>query len=124
MVRTGKHIRRGVALIAVLSCGVSRPWDLSPRPIGNLPDRFVESGSSTSSTSGGQQRSGCAGRLLDPRDNTQLTLVRSTRREGTSVVYWGDYSVAPGGRIRLGATELLRIDCGSGRPLGQVARGA
>jgi hypothetical protein len=56
---------------------------------------------------------GCRNPLVDPQDGARLVLVRS--REGS-----GDYRVAAG-RYGVGAGELLRIDCETGRPIGVVA---
>ncbi|MBP7146380.1 MAG: hypothetical protein KBD01_02460 [Acidobacteria bacterium] len=56
----------------------------------------------------------CRTTLVDPRDDTQLRLVRS--REG-----WGDYSVPPG-RYGVGDGFLLRVECATGIPLGIVPR--
>ena len=62
---------------------------------------------------------GCATRLIDPRDRTRLTLVRSTRRSA-SPEFLGDYSVEPAGRYGVGASSLLRVDCMTGRGLGVI----
>ena len=56
----------------------------------------------------------CRSPLVDPRDGTRITLARS-------VPGFGDYEVPPG---RYGIPdprrELLRVDCGTGRPVGVV----
>ena len=58
----------------------------------------------------------CRNPMVDPRDGTRLTLVQS-QRGGSGQV--GDYRV-PEGRYGVGTRELLRLDCGSGRPVGVV----
>lgn len=61
-------------------------------------------------------RQECRGLLLDPRDQTRLRLVRSVPF-GTS--YRGDYEV-PLGKYGVGQSELLRIECETGQPVGIV----
>lgn len=56
----------------------------------------------------------CNNPMLDPRDQTRLTLVRSAGGQG-------DYEV-PQGRYGVGSGELLRLECGSGRVIGVVKR--
>jgi hypothetical protein len=84
----------------------------------------------------------CTVRLRDPRDtSTRLLLVRSqqvggdvtpntARTSTTDIVpnqqprhrdFRGDYAVDPPGRYGVGAGELLRLDCISGRALGIVS---
>ena len=55
---------------------------------------------------------GCRNPLVDPRTDLRLVLERS---EGGH----GDYSV-PEGRYEVGAGQLLRIDCATGKALGIV----
>lgn len=57
----------------------------------------------------------CREALLDPRNDTEITLVRS--RGGRR----GDYEV-PGGRYGVGSEELLRIDCETNTVIGIVSR--
>lgn len=59
----------------------------------------------------------CASPLIDPRDQTRLRLVRSG---SVGESHRGDYAVEDG-RYGVRPGELLRIDCGSGQPLGIVA---
>lgn len=54
----------------------------------------------------------CLTPLVDPRDNSQVELVR------TMPVH-GDYRVTAG-KYGLSGTELLRIDCTTGRTIGIV----
>jgi hypothetical protein len=57
---------------------------------------------------------GCRSPMVDPRDGTVITFLRST----TTV---GDYDV-PSGRYGVGPGELLRIECNTGRVVGITRR--
>lgn len=57
---------------------------------------------------------GCLSPMRDPRDRTLLRMVRSGATRA-------DYDV-PDGRYGVGPTELLRLECNTGRPLGVVGR--
>jgi hypothetical protein len=57
---------------------------------------------------------GCVSPIRDPRDGTELRMVRSGRAQG-------DYAV-PAGQYGVAHSELLRIDCNTGEPLGIVQR--
>jgi hypothetical protein len=52
--------------------------------------------------------------MRDPRDGTELRMLRSHATRA-------DYEVAPG-RYGVGEHELLRLDCNTGQPLGIVRR--
>lgn len=52
--------------------------------------------------------------MIDPRDGTELRLVRSQAGRG-------DYAV-PTGRYDVAAGELLRLDCRTGEAIGIVER--
>ncbi len=54
----------------------------------------------------------CLTPLMDPRDKTQIVLVRS-------IPAHGDYRVAAG-KYGTSGTELLRVDCTTGRTVGIV----
>lgn len=56
----------------------------------------------------------CHNPLIDPRDGTRLTLIRSADGRG-------DYESQPL-RYGLKVGELLRVDCASGRAVGIVKR--
>jgi hypothetical protein len=54
----------------------------------------------------------CLNPLVDPRDGSRITLVRSS--DGL-----GDYSVASG-KYGVGTGQLLRVNCSDGQPIGIV----
>lgn len=58
--------------------------------------------------------SGCLNPMVDPRDGTEVGMLRSV--QGAA-----DYAV-PGRMYGVGAGELLRIECNTGRVLGIVRR--
>ena len=60
-----------------------------------------------------ETRGACRNPMYDPRDGTRLVLEAAL--EGRV----GDYSV-PAGRYGVRERELLRLDCGTGRPIGVV----
>lgn len=104
-------------LLMVAACGVSQPWELTPRPARDLPEQFVIDTSVIPVPL--SPEAGCVTRLLDPRDGTRLTLVRSTRRTA-SPEFLGDYAVDPAGRYGGTTESLLRVDCMTGRAMGIV----
>ncbi len=110
--------RRSAALLFVAACGRSGPWQLVPRPVTGLPEQFVANAPSPA----GAEAGACRTPLRDARDGTLLTLVRSTRGRGEMDVAWGDYAVSPAGRYGVQVGELLRVECGSGQPVGKVPR--
>lgn len=110
-------IRASIGLLVTVACGASQPWELTPRPARDLPEQFVIDTSVIPvplSPDGG-----CVTRMLDPRDGTRLTLVRSTRRTA-SPEFLGDYTVDPAERYGVSSGSLLRVDCMTGRAMGIV----
>ena len=110
-------IRITVAAILIFAIGcacssVSGRDDALIRQGIDLPDHFLiatQSGRVEPSSDGT-----CHNPMVDPRDGTSLTLMRSA--EGR-----GDYEV-PESRYGAGPNELLRLECATGRPLGIVKR--
>jgi hypothetical protein len=101
-----------------VGCGVSRPWALTPRPAARVPEQFVPTEAPRPGAAS------CLVHLKDPRDETRLDLIRSTETgQDGGLTHLGDYTVTPAGRYGVGAGELLRVDCGTGRALGVVTRG-
>lgn len=99
-------------LLALLAgCASTEAWTARElRSAEDTPQSFV-------TEDGTSPEQGCRTPLLDPRDMTQLRLMRSTAVGST---YRGDYEVPPG-RYGVGQSELLRVDCATGVPLGIVA---
>jgi len=87
----------------------SAPPDSALRPSRDVPVFFEARGESAAG-----RGTDCRSPLFDPRDDGQIVLVRSAGGKG-------DYEV-PAGRYGVGVGDLLRVECGSGRPLGVVAR--
>ncbi|HET7039453.1 MAG TPA: hypothetical protein VFH97_06170 [Gemmatimonadales bacterium] len=119
MTRGRFAILLGLGLVTLGGCGVSRPWELVPQPVAGLPERFVPPGPPSE-----PPPAGCRSRLLDPRGGAELFLIRSTTLRDAPGQYRGDYEVIPTGRYGIGADTLLRLECGTGRPLGAVPRRA
>jgi hypothetical protein len=85
------------------------------RSADDTPRQFVmASASSVSGMTDDLPADACANPLLDPRDRTELRLVRS-------IMGKGDYAV-PNGKYGVGPDELLRVDCASGQPMKIVRR--
>lgn len=97
------------ALLTLAACatggGGMYPINAPARGASDVPPQFV-SGSAAAAE-------GCRNPMTDPRDGTRVRLVRS---QGGTV---GDYQV-PAGRYGVGADELLRLECGTGRVIGVV----
>lgn len=116
--RSGATLLLGVLLAAAQSCGASGPWGQTPQPTGGLPQRFTVDPAQAPAP----RARGCAVHLVDDRDGTRLELIRSTAVPPTPAgdVAIGDYRIEPQGRYGLGPTELIRLECPSGHPLGAV----
>jgi hypothetical protein len=101
----------GVLLLGACSMAVANSGGTGSelRPPEDTPIRFAAADGNLSEES-------CVGTMIDPRDQTALRLFRSVR---FGVSYLGDYDV-PTGRYGVQRGELLRIDCGTGEPLGIV----
>lgn len=111
-VRSGASWILAAALLTLPGCitigNGSTPGDSTARAAENLPASFR-------SVDGAPLADGeCRSPLIDPRDGTRLTMVRSQFGKG-------DYEVPPG-RYGAGRRDLLRIDCADGVPLGLVSR--
>lgn len=85
------------------------------RAASDAPRQFVVASSTTVSGVTDDLPSGtCANPLLDPRDRSELRLVRSAMGKG-------DYDV-PNGKYGVGPDELLRVDCSTGQAMKIVQR--
>ena len=103
----------GLALVVAVTGGCARVKELTK----TTPDRIERpaiDGPGQFQTADGtlNNNAACLTPLVDPRDKTSITLVRS--RLG-----YGDYKV-PTGKYGVAAAELLRVDCTVGRAVGVV----
>lgn len=107
--------RFGVVVLVVFTAACATTTDdwtaRAATPARDAPAQFV-------TADGSLPENACRSPLTDPRDDTRIRLIRSG---GATAGEVGDYEV-PGGRYGVGAGQLLRIDCSTGRPLGVVAR--
>jgi len=118
---------RSVALpgaLTLLACASPNPWAATPSPAADLPAAFVFDSSRPTPAAGG---AACLTPLVDPGGGTKLSLVRSASPSnrsgyGPAEAVVGDYAVTPEGRYGVGPRQLLRLDCGTGKPLGIVPR--
>ena len=78
----------------------------------DVPDHFLTA--TAAGTAEPRRGEGCRNPIVDPRNETRLTLIRSADGRG-------DYEPSP---LRYGVNkgELLRVDCASGHALGIVPR--
>lgn len=103
----------GVAVLVSLflaSCAsTSWPADANPAVISDTPDHFLVVDTATGAVS---EPAGpaCRNPLIDPRNGTRLTLIRS---HGGAGDYLPDQL-----RYGLAANQLLRIRCSDGQPVG------
>jgi len=113
----GPVIGRQVIALALLALGAcaTANWQLaSPRDAVDVPARFEPVDAGLRLTPGDTLAgSGCLSPLVDPRDGTRISFIRSADV--------GDYEVE-GGRYGVGSGELLRIECNTGRVIGIVGR--
>ena len=88
------------------------PTAVDPATVIDTPDRFLVLEVATGATS---EPSGpaCSNPLVDPRNQTRLTLIRSTAGHGDYQPDKLSYGLSGG--------QLLRIDCNTGRPLGATS---
>jgi hypothetical protein len=113
----GRRDMRGRVLVGILilaASGGCSSWhkaiattpDRIDRPATDVPDLFLrDDGRPNTGTT-------CLDQLIDPRDKSTIQLVRS-------IPVQGDYRVAAG-KYGVSGTELLRVDCTTGRPVGIV----
>ena len=115
MRRCRRAVLAAVAVIGLAGCAAKQPPGHAgsyPRTAVDVPDRFI-----VVASSGPVERpagEGCRNPIVDPRNGSRLTLIRSADGRG-------DYEAQPL-RYGLGKRELLRVDCESGRVVGIVKR--
>ena len=105
----------GGAVVLLSGCATTHFGpERAVRDAQNVPAQFLVGSPTGSSTTPPQAGDGCRNPMVDPRDGTRLTLVRS----GEAL---GDYEV-PAGQYGVGQRELLRVACDTGAPIGIVRR--
>lgn len=111
----------GLALVllgAIASCAhgskTQAPPNAAPTGLVQVPDHFLVGDPTSAETREPKPGEGCHSPMVDPKDGTKLTLVRSSNGMGDYEVPEGRYGVAKG--------QLLRLDCSNGRPMGVVKR--
>ncbi len=112
MHKTNKGL--AAALLLALAGCASGKNDMSGPIVGvplDLPDHFVVVQSGVGKANEPKPDEGCRNPMIDPRDKTLLELRRSANGKG-------DYRVQNYG---LASTQLLRIDCATGKAIGIVA---
>jgi hypothetical protein len=90
------------------------PPNATPAGLVQVPDHFLVGEIDGTATREPKPGEGCHNRMVDPKDGTKLTLVRSSNG-------MGDYEALEG-RYGVGKGQLLRLDCANGRPMGVVKR--
>ena len=84
----------------------------------DLPDHFMASVSGVAQMEEPRAGEGCRNPLVDPRDGTQLNLMRSKDGIGDYQVLGEQYSL--GSRYGADSRHYLRVDCATGKALGFV----
>ncbi len=109
-------LTRSVLPVALLlaACGVTPKWlEITSRPATGVPEHF------DAPHAGPGEPTACTSPLRDPRDGTELVMLRSSNEAGHLI---GDYTVAPAGQYGVGENEALRVDCRTWRAVGVVPR--
>lgn len=101
----------------ITGCGSTSHANLIPQPVTGLPAHFVGSSGARETVD-----AACRSPLRDPNGGVALTMVRSGRERNRPDIGWGDYAISPAGSYGVRADQLLRVECGSGRPAGVVPR--
>jgi hypothetical protein len=86
----------------------SFPSSATVRPAADAPAYFTPGGNDA------VPEAPCRTPLRDPRDGTQIMLLRSANG-------FGDYAVPPG-QYGVGERQLLRLECGTAKVVGVVPR--
>ncbi|HTS02480.1 MAG TPA: hypothetical protein VMN04_08150 [Thermoanaerobaculia bacterium] len=107
------------ALLVFAGCTTVRN-DMTGPVVGvplDLPDHFMVAASGVGKAEEPKPDEGCRNPMVDPRDATLMTLMRSGGGKG-------DYAVqseyGSGHKYGVTSRQLLRIDCATGKALGIV----
>jgi hypothetical protein len=84
----------------------------------DLPDHFMVSVTGLAQSEEPKAGEGCRNPLVDPRNGTQLNLMRSKDGIGDYQVLGEQYSVDS--RYGVDSRHYLRVDCATGKALGIV----
>jgi hypothetical protein len=84
----------------------------------DLPDHFMVSATGLGKMEEPRAGEGCRNPIVDPRNGTELNLLRSKEGIGDYQVLGEQYSV--GSRYGVDPRHYLRIDCATGKALGIV----
>ena len=98
-----------VSVLLTACASTSWPTQVDTSVLVDAPDHFLVVEPTTGVTSEPTGDKSCHSPIQDPRSGVQFALARSS--DG-----FGDYF--PGTAYGLQPTQLLRIDCRSGRPIG------
>ena len=104
-------------MVLLAGCGSTSHADLVPQPVAEMPEHFVGPLGVVEA-----EGAACRSPLRDPNGVVVLTLIRSGQERARPTFGWGDYAVSPAGSYGLRADQLLRVECGSGKPAGVVPR--
>lgn len=111
--RIGRRLS-ALAVLAMGACATANWRAATPRDAVDVPARFEPEDPSLRLMPGDTLAgSGCLSPLVDPRDGTRISFIRSADV--------GDYEVERG-RYGVGSGEVLRIECNTGRVIGIVER--
>jgi hypothetical protein len=112
LIRHPKWIFTSIVMVGVVAhtgCATHHDSAAVIHPASDCPDHFVAKGSVAAVPSDAARNP-----MVDPRNGTEIILVRSDRG-------WGDYQV-PEGSYGVNRGELLRLDPATGRVIGIVQK--
>lgn len=84
----------------------------------DLPDHFMVSATGVAQREEPRPGEGCRNPMVDPRNGTELNLMRARDGVGDYQVMGDQYSL--GSRYGVDSRHYLRIDCATGKALGIV----
>lgn len=105
-----------VSLLACWGCASHHPSGVAAplRAPTGVPGHFVVGEMTGLGTSEPTAGMGCRNPMVDPLSGVRITLVRSSGG-------YGDYEV-PDGKYEVGKSEVLRVECATGRAIGIYKR--
>ena len=108
------------AIVALAGCASSRGSMEGPivAEAKSLPDHFMVAVTGIAQKEEPQPGEGCRNPMVDPRNGTELNLMRSKDGIGDYQVLGEQYSL--GSRYGVDSRHYLRVDCATGKALGIV----